>query len=207
METTLTCVQFEKRIQSLMDSRQELATDSLLDEHRAHCPNCREILDSYQSLEDSFSGKLPTSIQLAIGDKADKPVIIPTHRWSGYMPLVLTLVVGLIAGAIIGLSSKSILEPISARNHTGNEPRIAANSLSPVSPDDLNAAFNSMYELNSPVISIDQIIQQFPTVSLYYRYTAGLPGIRSIQSSFNVAFDWFQETFFLDMDSADEKNQ
>ena len=207
METTLTCVQFEKRIQSLMDSRQELATDSLLDEHRAHCPNCCEILDSYQSLEDSFSGKLPTTIQQAIGDQADKPAVISTHRWSGYMPLVLTLVVGLIAGSIIGLSSRSLLEPVAAKNHTEVGPRIEANSILPTSSSDLNAIFNSMNELNSPLTSIDQIFQQFPTVNLYYRYTAELPGIRSIRSSFNVAFDWFQETFILDMDSIDRKNQ
>ncbi len=144
METTLTCVQFEKRIQSLMDSRQELATDSLLDEHRAHCPNCCEILDSYQSLEDSFSGKLPTTIQQAIGDQADKPAVISTHRWSGYMPLVLTLVVGLIAGSIIGLSSRSLLEPVAAKNHTEVGPRIEANSILPTSSSDLNAIFNSM---------------------------------------------------------------
>ena len=207
METTLTCVQFEKRIQSLMDSRQELATDSLLDEHRAHCPNCCEILDSYQSLEDSFSGKLPTSIQQAIGDQADQPAVIPTHRWSGYMPLVLTLVVGLIAGSIIGLSSRSLLEPVAAKNHTGAGPTIEANSILPPSSNDLNSIFKSMNELNSPLMSIDQIFQQFPTVDLYYRYTAGLPGIRSIRSSFNVAFDWFQERFILDMDSLDKKNR
>ena len=207
METTLTCVQFEKRIQSLMDSRQELATDSLLDEHRAHCPNCCEILDSYQSLEDSFSGKLPTSIQQAISDQAGKPAVIPTHRWSGYMPLVLTLVVGLIAGSIIGLSSRSLLEPVAAKNHTEAGPIIEANSILPTPSNDLNALFNSMNELNSPLMSIDRIFQQFPTVDLYYRYTAELPGIRSIHSSFNVAFDWFQETFILDMDSIDRKNQ
>ena len=207
METTLTCVQFEKRIQSLMDSRQELATDSLLDEHRAHCPNCCEILDSYQSLEDSFSGKLPTSIQQAISDQAGKPAVIPTHRWSGYMPLVLTLVVGLIAGSIIGLSSRSLLEPVAAKNHTEAGPKIEANSILPTPSNDLNALFNSMNELNSPLMSIDRIFQQFPTVDLYYRYTAELPGIRSIHSSFNVAFDWFQETFILDMDSIDKKNQ
>ncbi|MDG2184573.1 MAG: hypothetical protein P8K79_02770 [Mariniblastus sp.] len=187
-----------------MDSRQELATDSLLDEHRAHCPNCCEILDSYQSLEDSFSGKLPTTIQQAIGDQADKPAVISTHRWSGYMPLVLTLVVGLIAGSIIGLSSRSLLEPVAAKNHTEVGPRIEANSILPTSSSDLNAIFNSMNELNYPLTSIDQIIQQFPTVNLYYRYTAELPGIRS---SFNVAFDWFQETFILDMDSIDRQNQ
>lgn len=204
METTLTCVQFEKRIQSLMDSRQELTNDSLLDEHRAHCPDCREILDSYQSLEDSFSGKIPPSIQSAIGHTS---ATVQTNRWSGYMPLLLTLTVGLIAGTMIGFSPRWITGPTADRSQTQNALESSPVLLSPLPADDLAVAFSSLHEVNSQLIAVDQLLQQFPTLNLYYRYTADLPAVRSIQTSFNVAFHWLQEAFFPDLDQADQEKQ
>ena len=94
MSHMLTCEQFEDRIQGLMDQRQELTGDPLLDSHKLTCASCQALLDSYQSLDDSFSGKLPVELTMT---QVSQPVAISPGGFR-YWPIVATLALGILIG-------------------------------------------------------------------------------------------------------------
>ena len=192
MVATLTCRQFEKRIQSLLDSRQELDSDPLIKRHQTECAECSDLLDSYQTLDDSFSGKIPTNI------KAPNLQITPeietqqTNNLTQSLPLLATLITGLILGIIFGASWNSSSKDAAAQPQ--NEYAV-----------NLSKERNSGFSLNPQTIApknrpieshFDQFLQQFPTINLYYQYTAEISAMRPIQDSFDLAIHWFQTTFF-----------
>ncbi len=90
----LTCEQFEIRVQDLMDQRLDLSADTLIREHADHCSSCRHQLDSFLSLEDSFSGKIPASYFQGVETAGPAR----RNRWSAWFPLVATLSLGILIG-------------------------------------------------------------------------------------------------------------
>ncbi|MCH2180505.1 MAG: hypothetical protein MK108_00740 [Mariniblastus sp.] len=206
MKTGLTCVQFEERIQRLLDSRRELATDSLLAEHCRQCRECRELLDSYQSLEDSFSGKLPTAIQHAIKNSPPQTGTTPTSRWSQCAPFLITLLIGIVAGTLIGFASRGMSGASAKLDPLPAGPRNPAVSLAPTltvdQSDSFNRlpdwsdSFNQIQNVNTQIIAIDQFLVQHPNLHLYYRCATDSPAALTLQSSIQVAYHWLQENFF-----------
>ena len=96
----LKCEQFENRIQDLMDQRTDLGSDPLLDEHAQHCATCRDTLKTYLSLEDSFSGKLPTALLPPVESTPATPSL-----WRRWTPLAITLSLGILIGGTFGLAT------------------------------------------------------------------------------------------------------
>ncbi len=192
MVTTLTCRQFEKRIQSLLDSRKELDSDPLIKRHQTECTECSDLLDSYQTLDDSFSGKLPTNIKAPNLQITPKTETQQTNNLTQSLPLLATLITGLILGIIFGASwnpaSKDAAEqPQNKYAFNLSKERHSEASLNP----------QTIATNNRPIESpFDQFLQQFPTFNLYYQYTAEISAIRPIQDSFDLAIYWFQTTFF-----------
>ena len=204
----LKCEQFENRIQDLMDQRAELGSDPLLDEHARRCPDCRDILRSYLSLEDSFSGKLPSALLSSAEPSNPHP-----SAWLRLMPLAFTLALGMLIGGALGLMTGVFwAEPpevasaptVSSKGggpstHTGREPDSASStemtdlpdhSGRPVSAGTGHHLVDAVGSMRFPGVSLEQVRQQYPTLDLYYQISTELPGLRTIHQSFSLAWEW-----------------
>jgi len=174
------------------------------------------LLDSYQSLEESFSGKLPTSLQTAIGNSNNPLTTTPTYRWFSFTPILATLLAGLAIGALIGFSwsgkplSTAKLKPLPGvgKPAISGLPDLPANWNTPVIQNQnagLSLSFDPIQNVNAPIMAIDHLLGQYPTLYPYFRYAADSPTALTLQSSFQVAFGWLHEKFFAAADPRKEE--
>ena len=178
----------------MLDSREELSDDALLQGHCAECYDCRQTMESYQSLEDSFSGKSLSSFKISnMGAVKSSQTSLSKTR-NGYLTLTVTLAAGLLIGAFAGLFVR-----LDSRSVTGEQVIQPARSTSTPdgAPKDLGIVTQGTPKsfVNPMFFSADQLLKQFPQFGLYYRYTSELPGVRPLQSTFYLAFNWFQSRF------------
>lgn len=218
----ISCEQFDIRVQDLMDQRLELSTDSLIQEHASHCSRCQGQLDSFLSLEDSFSGKIPASYFRDI-EPNGRP---KRNRMAGWLPLAVTLSLGVLIGVTLAnldrfrspsgemaTIDRRMAPHHAASGNDGSDAKVAlaasespsggrdsgaASAASPFGADpstDNTGGGRGMGLANAnriPLISLEQFRRSYPTLDLYYRLSDELPGIRTIKDSFRVAWEWVE---------------
>ncbi|MEE2826039.1 MAG: hypothetical protein VYE64_05380 [Planctomycetota bacterium] len=205
MQPGLNCVQFEKRIQGLLDSRQELATDARLTQHSRECQTCREILASYQSLEDSFSGKISPTCRITLQSINRLTDTVVPRRWPQYAPLAILLLTGLFAGIWFASSTTNLnvqtanrQRPLSEHSHPYHSALpLLSNHQHPLAYQipDWSESGNQLQKVDNWLKAMNPMLLPAPMVSFYFRYKFDFPTTLNLRSSFQNLYLWLQEQF------------
>ncbi len=225
MKPEISCQNFEAELQNRMDRRWPVSGDRGLAEHAAVCQSCADLFCGFRELEEGlvalgqstdtafeFSSPPNSSTHLyaaAADSQIDGVQHSLIHGRYGVIGLIATIAAVLlialgISGSLVGPESvvakkmgdefaKSELPdtslesaPIARRSKPESAPR----------QDEVTETLAKKQAAAEalPIESWNQLSEQL-TSSVYYRYSAELPGVRPIQSSIDIGVDLFQKTF------------
>lgn len=203
MQPGLNCVQFEKQIQGLLDSRQALDSDARLTHHSRECERCRELLASYQSLEDSFSGKLFPACRITLQNINRLNEAAVPGRWSQYAPVATLLLTGLFAGIWFNSSTPNLdvptanrERPFSEQNHPSYSAWPSLGNHQNLPPYRIPGWTDSQYRLQNVqtrLKAMNPMLIPGAVLPLYFRYAIDLPTALKLRSSFQCLYLWLQE--------------
>ena len=211
----LNCDSFEDRIHQILDDRLTLTGDDLLMEHAASCTKCEQVLNDYDSVDDSV--KLLKEELNQIWNKSEQ------HRDRNGRPTFasrsLIVLASLAAIIVISLnvfdgislapqpssqqaalpvassSQIAIVSPgLSVRHVSARENKSRRTpDTSPFSPN--FSVANSIPNMSLPKVpSWDDISKSLDPLEPVFNYSIRFPAVQPVHCSLNVTIDWLRKS-------------
>jgi len=211
-DRSLDCTSFEDRIHRILDDRLTLTGDELLIRHASECASCAQVLNDYDSIDDSVK-LLPDEIDKILNDAKEFDV---TNGMGSFASRHFGLIASLAALVVIGIGLFNIMNS----DQTEFTPRVASNPSStygstrmlPIvknsitktsrkTPD--SSPFSRNFKLPNTIPSInlptvpnwDEVYQTLDPLEPVLTYSPELPGIRPMQCSLNATLQLLKQSF------------
>lgn len=187
-QTSLSCEDFEDRVNELLDQRVSPRKDSLIQRHADNCPPCREIMQAYLTVDDSMKLlKADIESMLRESQGRDCPRRSQISRVTAIVAsAALIVLLGLGWGQLTRSANPSIaqadlvlpaplFQPVQPESNVGGTAVTVSNEFAGKLPTD---EFRTIAHQLAPII----------------RYSSSLPGVRPMSGTVNIAIEYLIRT-------------
>ena len=213
---SLNCRSFEDRIHQILDDRLTLTGDDLLMAHAARCADCEQILNDYDSVDDSV--KLLPADLAEILREADAKRVSPafaSRRLVVLASLAAMIVISL--NIFHGLNNEPPIQSASVA-HVASAPLLAIATLEadnqrlpiatqPQRPTPDTSPFSKNFSVENSILSINlpttlpavptwgDISKSLDPLEPVLTYSSKIPAVRPVHCSLNATINLLKQSF------------